>query len=620
MSELNNLFDIDPLLYISGVLFPISSIQITTSFNAYPRATIAVPPDARLYGIGRNDRIPIHVFIKDTFIGGREEETPYILVFEGEIESFSYVSSTMSRNIVINAVHTMAFLEDIHIKLLTVLSEHSEAHIPGAQFASATIASPPASHMPLSLFMKGIASVTEENIISYPNQFIENIVTYIEAEALNTDNPVHAYFSQLSKEWSTSKRIATVPYFDDDKADWNLTGAKSKAFPILAALQTNKAIQQLSGRAGSGPHQGNVFSFIDYIFSMMEYEFGVPNSPSINAGGTLNSLIAKPMFYDALPPACNIIFRSEIQEITTLEKVRGVPTRIKMEDISSAISHLVQGNESVLAKFAVMNFYPTHPDFNAVPVPGNKDPVAIEPLLDIEEHTGPKVYDTQSPPWLGFVNNKLFGEDDKAFIKQLMEHMYLLKRYEGRNISVTTPYNPYITVGYPGVVFDANDTNFTFVGQVLSVSHTISKTSMSTQVELGFVRMLSDEKVLIPNSVSKISDRVTHSKDSMSTIYNEILGCNQGAVSIEDLINLASKSSVQQFDYHNNPTEAYRFNHRSIITLEEYLTFIGSTMDPTTRDLSGPRFDASARFDKKLAETLTTVRDDVTSYNIYEHY
>ena len=612
MAKVDNLFNIDPILHISGINFPIMSIQISTSFNTYPRATISIAPDARMYGISRNDRVPVQVFIRNVFV----EDTHHILVFEGEIESFGYSSTTMGRNVVINAVHTMAFFEDVNLKLISTLSEHAASHTPGAQFAHDTVKSAPEQFMPLSLFMKGINAVSDTNIIEYPRQFITNIVSYIEDESKNTNNAMHQYYSKLSKEWSTGSRIAVVPFFDDNQAGWNLTGAGSNAFPLLKALQSKKAIEQLSGRARSGPHQGNVFEFINYIFSMMEYELGVPNSPTLS-GGTLNSLIAKPMFYDALPPACNIIFRSEIQEISARESIKGVPTRIRVEDISSAISNLIQGDDSALAKFAVMNFYPAAGNSAT---PGSNDPMVIEQLLPIEEHFGPLVYDTQSPPWLGYVNNKFFGEDTKAFMLQLMEHLYLLKRYEKRNMTVTTPYNPYITAGYPGVVFDAKDTKFTFIGQVLSVGHVISKTSMSTTVEMGFVRLLEDdskEPVLIPNSVKQVSNTVTHSKANMDILYKNLLGCANGAIDLDTLKGMADTPQDLQYDYHNNPTEAYKFNERKIVTLEEYVSFINSTLDTETGDISGPRFDASARYNSSIIDDLYRIRLDLAAHTIY---
>ena len=616
MSKLNNLYNVVPLLFISGVRFPVSSVQIATSFNTYPKAVIAVPPDYKFYGIGRNDRVPIHIFIKNTFV---EKDDDYILIFEGEIESFSYVSTDMARNIVINAAHTMSFMDDVNLNLLTSLDEFAKAQVSGAQLAAANVKGHSEMTMPMSLFMQGLAPVSTDAMIHHPCDFLSNIADFLKDDSLDADNPVHEYFNQHSKDIKFSDRIAKVPYFDDNKASWKLTGADSSTFPLLAALQKGKALAQLNGRAGSGPHQGNIYQFVDYVFSMMEYELSIPNSPTM-AGNTLQSIIAKPMFYDALPPACNIIFRSEGMEISTIEDVKHVPTRIRTEDISSAFSFLAAGNASVLKKFGVMNFYPLNDeDLQSVIDPGNKDPMLAVKLLETEKFTGPKIYDTQSPPWLGFLSSAGFDMNDKEFMHQLMKHLYLLKRYEGRSISVTCPYNPYITSGFPGVVFDARDAKFTFIGQVLSVNHTISKTSMLTQVEFGFVRDLNDEELLIENSVKEISDKVTHDRTCMSDIYENLLGCTHDAVDINMINALAEDdgtiSATVSKGSQNNPQEAYKFNERKIVTLTEYLNFIGGEINEDMSQITGTLFDE--RFKGDLVQILVEIRDRLNTAIIY---
>ena len=73
----HTILDVNVLTYVAGVLVPTSEVGVTTAFNAVPTATISLPPYPQLFGIGRKDRIPVHIFFKDTVIG------EYKLLFEG---------------------------------------------------------------------------------------------------------------------------------------------------------------------------------------------------------------------------------------------------------------------------------------------------------------------------------------------------------------------------------------------------------------------------------------------------------------------------------------------------------------------------------------------------------
>ena len=83
----NNFLDANFLTYVAGILIPTTNISITSAFNSLPTATISMPAYPQLYGIGRKDRIPVHIFYKDNCIG------EYILLFEGESCGFSYSNS-----------------------------------------------------------------------------------------------------------------------------------------------------------------------------------------------------------------------------------------------------------------------------------------------------------------------------------------------------------------------------------------------------------------------------------------------------------------------------------------------------------------------------------------------
>lgn len=113
----NNILDAQFLTYVAGILIPTINISITTAFNSVPTASISMPAYPQLYGIGRQDKVPVTVFYKDNVTGD------YILLFEGDVNAFSYTNSISSRDITINAHGILRFLDDVHVNFLSSLDD-----------------------------------------------------------------------------------------------------------------------------------------------------------------------------------------------------------------------------------------------------------------------------------------------------------------------------------------------------------------------------------------------------------------------------------------------------------------------------------------------------------------
>ncbi len=287
------------------------------------------------------------------------------------------------------------------------------------------------------------------------------------------------------------------------------------------------------------------------------------------------SCFIKPMLYEALPPRCNVMYRTHVEQLSTNEQIHQVPTRVRTKDLDGTLKTVTQGDGSVVTEYGIIDYYPTTHTTSA---PSNSpgDPFTAE-LLDTEEFTGPYVHDTQAPTWLSYLSLKDLAETGADAVKkykdQILKHMLLLRRYQGRRLSVALAINPYITPGYPGVVYDSEEADFAFIGQVLAVTHTFQKENVTTSVEMGFVRQLSDEaegsETMLENSLSDISTKVTKDAEKMTDIYEVLLGCT--AASISELEEAAVDSTIQ-----DNPKRAFTYNARRLTTFREYLLFMDS--------------------------------------------
>jgi hypothetical protein len=203
-----------------------------------------------------------------------------------------------------------------------------------------------------------------------------------------------------------------------------------------------------------------------------------------------------------------------------------------------------------------------------------------------------------------------------------------MKKYENRNMTVSTVFNPYITPGFPGVVYDtvsgeltdedSVNANLKFIGHVTVVSHTLTKNSVSTQVQFGFTRLLTEEvESPLTATLEQISDDVTHKVGPMQEIYETLLG---PASTTMDINALQQESGGEAFTKaQTNPLEAYKYISRNIMTKKEYKEFmpeVSITSDPRTGDMTGSYF--TNRLDSSLPGTLKEVVNFQSNRNVFK--
>lgn len=344
----------------------------------------------------------------------------------------------------------------------------------------------------------------------------------------------------------------------------------------------------------------------------------------------LVSSVVKPIFSDTYPPGCNVIYRSHCLNLSTVMQHKGIPTRIKMLDQNGPLAKLAaSANDfSLLLQRGMIDFYPSK-KYDKFDVSEDQKYLNWfgEELLEIEKYTGPWVKEMRAQPWLHYLARSNYmdevikvegaqGEQPsfKAFFERYMRRQLLNSKYFMRQMDVQETFDPYITPGFPSVVFDNNDSGFAYAGHVVTVSHTISPTDVSTRVSLNFVRPLSEAvKIVIPNPLTMIQ-QVTHDEYKLSEIYQTILGTpvaarkkvdkkqddnkadnknengekkeesvwslitggpipGADAYSFEDLEKQCAETRDIQHP-NNNPKVAYSFKRRNVCTFDRYLDFM----------------------------------------------
>jgi hypothetical protein len=516
-----------------------------------------------------------------------------------------------------------AFFKYVHMKLLSSLNEMATAH--SAENIGTVQANANMAHFPASLFLKGIADESGADALSYPYQFLENVINFLmKGDGDVPDSPMIQYYGDYCRKINMENRYAKVPHFDTATAakDWD------GAFPILKGLQRGQMFKMYMEMTTAGPSQESIYSLINYVVASLEYEWAFFTSPAYVNGTTMVSTCLKPMMYEALPPACNIMFKSLTSSLNIQENVMEPPTRVLLRDADSAYALQIlknTGNAGGLAAAMLYSFWPT--DSRTDSAKGTGKNLLNATLLDgdpdkhlSELFCGPRIYETTAPPWMSYLGENADNGAVGSVLESILKHIFYMKQYEQRRMDVTGVFNPYVTQGFPGVVFDTDGASASsyvgFIGHVLTVNHSLSKDRASTTVSLGFARTLQEDRDNpIPATLPEISTNITRNATNVQQIYTALLDTKTPAVDIATLCSEYEGVQVSSDNPQNNPTKAFQYIQRGIMGMSEYADFMpGVSLGEDV--LSGEYL--SSRWDETLVANLTTAANSKAHKSIFK--
>lgn len=605
----NNIFLADTRVYIAGILMPAISVSVTSTVGQAPTATITLPASALLFKIGRADRVPVHVFQRETYV----ESPHFVLLFEGFIASKSYLNLASQRNININAIGLLDILNDAQVRFLREFSELYSTAIPGnaqKQLYYTECGRP----FPAFLFVQGLSQQADADLIKFPSEYLDNLYRYLQGAGSkqstagpNNGSILSDYFVHQAEMLRLILRYVPLPYFDEESEVWPKQDDQACVFPLISGMQKSSAIELLVKAVTENVQQQSIQELLDFLANEMEYEFAQFASPAfrpavVDADGKeteparLVATCLKPLLNDAVPPLCNVIFRSQMHQISIHETYKGSPTRIQIYDVSNPSTILAGTSvDAQVAKYSLVTCYPSGKEADDLPPYIQK--VAAE-ILKSETYTGPWVSEVQTPRWFHYLGLNYSGEEQALFKRVFCHRQLLSKKYFARRLSASMTFNPYVTPGFPGVVFDAEDTGMAFAGYVLSVEHTITPTDMTTRMEMNYTRLLDEAaEIAIVHPLPAIQN-ITHDPDKMTHIYNALVGIPQSkeapdisgatAVSFLDLYMRYHAKTPEILTPQRNPKEAYAKQRRNICTFEDYLSFMGLNVSSTGNGPEGP--------------------------------
>jgi len=255
--------------------------------------------------------------------------------------------------------------------------------------------------------------------------------------------------------------------------------------------------------------------------------YRAPAPPPPKKPNRLPNYFAKPQTLFGLPPACNVVFPSQLTTLSYNENYATQPTRLYFND--QVINSIVKstGSVGVAIDGALTTGYPPEVDAaNKSRIFSNKTTNGKNFLLFPEEfYKGPVMDRRTVPPWLFFLKQKegqnqadaerggapaavttpskpvTAAQDDlytktregsPDVYKLYAQYEYFRERYAQRSGGVNISFNPYVVPGFPALIFDNRATRVDLMCYVTTVAHTLSHRSRSTTFSFAYARTIQE--------------------------------------------------------------------------------------------------------------------------------
>jgi hypothetical protein len=539
------------LVYINGLEIPVENVS--TSFGVWqvPTATLTVTPHRLLRRLGAEDRIQVVVFYLDYHW---DEQPTLRLMGEYEIVGISYQNNPRGRSMQLNCLGQAAIFRQLQFFYISSVDDMVQA-LSAVGNSDASYFTEPKVLYPASLFYEGLTKPDGNSVgnpIKRPIEFVLNVFRALlsEISTSNTDvpevvagdnNSISNFEVKLPKtaasvpgrnffgRWLLMtgfyKRWAGFPGIDDSPSNYDNGGC----FPLIKAAQEMKILEVLQTRVGeSVGNSGSAWDLLQAVLGYMYMEvLAVPAPPAVqlnkdthmadglvgakaDANTTIASHYVKPSLYFALPPVCNVFFPSQITDWGYSENYNGQPTRLYLNE-NSVTKTILFGESDEAASSAAL--------ISAVLVTGYPVPVrkrmkqlltgGVESsknmlLFPEEFFIGPTSAQASAPEWMFVLAQDLKStgnvespQTSDGPLSQIFEdyaqYEYYRRRYCERSGTVNMAFNPYVLPGFPGVIFDKDESGMDIFMYITGVSHNLNaQGSMTTTVSFSFSRSLEE--------------------------------------------------------------------------------------------------------------------------------
>jgi hypothetical protein len=457
------------IVYINGLEVPAKSASIRYGVWQVPEMQVEMVADPVLIRLGNLDRVQVAVFYLDDCDVDPSVKPTFRMFGEGEITGWGYRNVSGGRSIIFTVVNQIAIFSQLFVQFMTTLDDMVGYSAP---ISSTNQLANPTSQIvyPFALFQQGLlpAQGQASSLITRPFDFLYNAVRGMMDAVVPADQrtvPAANFFTRWARLTNFHNRFVGCPSFD------NLNAGNASIFPVLQAVQSTTAINTVcKNLMQQVQNTGSIWDMLQLVFQTMLMEVamlpamplvsvdfasslvlatdfashqlvlsdvftsgpgisGPDNAPAAAASAAsasgqwvpavsdasrakaplrMQNYFPKPQMLFSIPPACNVIFPSQLKTIAYEENYATQPTRLYFNDevIAQILKVPTSGlRDSIMNALAIG--YPPQADKNlqvskTTPNLNNKNFL----LYPEEFFKGPVMDRRPVPPWLFGIKQK----------------------------------------------------------------------------------------------------------------------------------------------------------------------------------------------------------------------
>lgn len=503
-------------LFLEGIEVPFIGATLTHTVNQAAIAYIDLVPHKLINDI--KPRTLVSLYVKD--FNAPDKGFPYVLAFEGEVFGFSFAKTPSSRSFSISCIDKSSYWDNV----LTYFFNAQQSLGKGAAAISAQ------AYDDRDARQQGIkVNATTHPTSSY---FIQVM------KAAFAKNPSADMLDGLVAVY---KNITTLNDFYNLAEDRlriidRIRLKSSGQLPNL--LKQQEALSWFHGIIGRQSGFQTLRMVIQDLMSIIFHDFvSIPFPAAVDAPGvkksltegakvpnTIGEFLFKPNLYMLPPPACNVFFPDEYSSFNFNRNFFQEPTRLIYkpemptwggEQAPVALPHVYQPES--FAHFMQKGSKTAYPselkgteatqigtsdnpgkfgdaDTSEFKVSNNGSKREQQFLTNEEKLKGILMAQESMVPASSQFRQSLSELGRKEFSKLVAKYLFFKKRFQGREVQITSHLKMSVVPGFPVLILDDSDAGQTVVAYCSSVTHRIYATQGGyTNVSLAYARNVGEQ-------------------------------------------------------------------------------------------------------------------------------
>lgn len=486
-------------LYIEGMEVPFIGATVTCQVGTASIAYIDVVPHAEINHI--KPRTHVLLVVRD--FHDKNGGFPYVKMWEGEVFGYSFSKTPQSRSMTLSCIDFTSYWDNVltyYFNPATTLANGDTVSLPvGIDVEAAKKMGINVSALPTNIETYFYTKMRET--IDKKGDLFEAIVHMI-----GKISEINPFYKAAEARLKISQRLAMKS-----------SDAISQLLPQQAALSWFNQIANEGGGFQTLRHTVN--ELISLLFHD-QVTIPFPSTVTTKEGWNYLEYLFKPNMFMISPPACNIFFPDEYSSYSFSRNFLLEPTRLMYCPEAATPAG---GTVALPASYAPENLarYMFGPGFAASRLGKDYTPtgdfgVSGTPGRFGESLSGNEV--SQYKREQHFLTNeermrgilfsrenlvpasnefKAFLNDDQRgdFSQKIAQYMLIKKRYQTRELQVTSHLKPSVIPGFSALILDDSPAGQSMVAYVSSVTHRIYATEGGyTNVSLSYARTVSEQE------------------------------------------------------------------------------------------------------------------------------